>query len=151
MTSTDRGGFSLIEVLLATSILMACVIVLGHLATIGRRSARAAQDISTAQVLCETKMNELLAGAVPLERVDEVPLDDNGDWLVSVELEPTEHALLTAVRVTVTQVVQEQERPREFVLVRWIPGAGPSGVGDAATGRPTAPNIPSGRGDEAEP
>ena len=68
MMARDRRGFSLLEVLLASSILLGCVIVLGHLAYLGRRNARAALDSSTAQILCESKMGELLAGIAPLEQ-----------------------------------------------------------------------------------
>src|SRR5262245_33078232 len=48
-----RAGFSLMEVLMATSMLLASVIVLGELAGIGRRNASAARELATAEILCE--------------------------------------------------------------------------------------------------
>ncbi|OHB80964.1 MAG: hypothetical protein A2W31_04695, partial [Planctomycetes bacterium RBG_16_64_10] len=118
----DRRGFSLLEVLLAGSILLGCVIVLGHLAYLGRRNARAALDHSTAQILCETKMAELLSGIAPLEPADQVPLADQPDWMLSLALAPTDVAGLTALRVTVAQDQDEDQpqRAAKFTLVRWI-------------------------------
>ncbi len=69
-----RTGFSLIEVILATAILMGSVIVLARLAGMGREQAHKAALQTTAQQLCENKMNELLLALQPLEQVDNQPL-----------------------------------------------------------------------------
>ena len=133
MSGTDRNGFSLLEVLLATSILLGCAIVLGHLAHIGNRRARIAEDLSTAEVLCETKMAELLAGAVPMESVQEELLEDRPGWVVSIETALTLHAGLTAVRVTVAEEVVPPAKPRQFSLVRWVRTPRPATAGTPAT------------------
>jgi Tfp pilus assembly protein PilV len=83
-----RAGFSLMEVLLATSMLLASVIVLGELAGIGRRHASAARELATAQILCENKLNEILAGAAPLTAVDGEPLEEEPGWIYTVKIEP---------------------------------------------------------------
>jgi len=120
------AGFSLMEVLLATSILLGCLIVLGELAYVGRKHAESSQDRSTAQLLCQSKLNELLAGAAPVEPVQSQPLDDRPGWVYSVELAPAGRLGLTAVRVTVAkddagrgQALQDGKPPRQFTLVRW--------------------------------
>ncbi len=61
--------------MLATSILLACLIVLGELASVGRRHARDAEQLTAAQLLCRSRLNEILAGAAPLESqaASEVP------------------------------------------------------------------------------
>jgi Tfp pilus assembly protein PilV len=121
-----RAGFSLLEVLLATAILLACVIVLGELATIGSRNAQAAQDLGKAQLLCETVMNEIVSGITPLEPLDGVPSEGEPGWMVSVDVQPVAHAPgLTAVRVTVSQDPDtlDRRRPRRFTLVRWLRAA----------------------------
>ena len=46
MRRTARRGFSLMEVLLATSILLACLVVLGELAEVGRRHAVDIQELT---------------------------------------------------------------------------------------------------------
>ncbi|MGE3313607.1 MAG: hypothetical protein AB7O26_00740 [Planctomycetaceae bacterium] len=76
------------EVLLATSMLLASVIVLGELAGIGRRHASAARELATAQLLCENKLNEILAGAAPLAEVDGEPMEDQPGWIYTVKIEP---------------------------------------------------------------
>jgi prepilin-type N-terminal cleavage/methylation domain-containing protein len=124
--SSTRAGFSLLEVLLATAILLACAIVLGELATIGSRNARAAQDLGKAQILCETVMNEIAAGITPLEPLEGVPTEGEPGWMVSVDVQPVAHAPgLTAVRVTVSQDPDtlDRQRPRRFTLVRWLRAA----------------------------
>jgi len=70
----SRSGFSLIEVILATAILMGSVIVLARLAGMGREQAHKAALHTTAQQLCENTMNELLLGLRPLELIDAQPL-----------------------------------------------------------------------------
>ena len=55
-------GFSLIEVLLALSILVASVIALSQLASIGSFHLNRSQTITDIQVLCQNKMNELIVG-----------------------------------------------------------------------------------------
>lgn len=57
--STSRRGFSLMEVLLATSILLGSSIALIELATIGRKQAHAAYDLNIAQLLCQAKIDEI--------------------------------------------------------------------------------------------
>lgn len=83
-----RAGFSLMEVLMATSMLLASVIVLGELAGIGRRNASAARELATAEILCENKLNEILAGAAPMSAVDGEPLEDQPGWIYTVTIEP---------------------------------------------------------------
>ena len=129
---SSRDGFSLMEVLMATSILLASVIVLGELAGIGRRQASAARELATAQILCENKLNEILAGAARWAEVDDEPIEEHSGWMYSVEIEPrprTEPAGppgLVALKVTVAPEESQRRRletehhaAKEFSLVRW--------------------------------
>jgi prepilin-type N-terminal cleavage/methylation domain-containing protein len=72
--STSRGGFSLIEVMLATAILLGSVVVLGELASMGRRQSEKGKKLAEAQQLCEQTLNEVLLGLRPLEPVEQEPL-----------------------------------------------------------------------------
>jgi len=133
MKPTARAGFSLMEVLMATSILLASVIVLGELAGIGRRHASASRELATAQILCENKLNEILSGAAPAVRVDGEPLDVQPGWMYSVEIEPldAEQAAIAPGMVALKVTVEAEDTPRrrseidhqgtkQFSLVRWI-------------------------------
>lgn len=70
----SRSGFSLIEVIIATAILMGSAIVLARLAGMGRDQAQKAKLHSDAQQVCEQTINELLLGLRPLELVESMPL-----------------------------------------------------------------------------
>jgi type II secretory pathway pseudopilin PulG len=70
----NRVGFSLIEVILATAILLGSVIVLSELAGIGRRQSNRAEIATIAQQNCETLLNEILLGLRPLEAIENEPL-----------------------------------------------------------------------------
>ncbi len=108
ISRTSRDGFSLMEVLVATSILLASVIVLGELAGIGRRQSSSARELAAAQILCGNKLNEILSGVLPFTDVDEEPVEEDPDWVYSVEIEPVNQSdipgmeQLVSLKVTVT-------------------------------------------------
>ena len=113
-----RAGFSLLEVLLATGILLGSMFMLYQLAHIGRRHANKARDLAAAQLACQTRLNEILAGVAPLETAEGLPLEDPPGWLLSVELQPVEQTGLAALRVTVCAAAEEDQRKGQFSLVR---------------------------------
>ena len=126
MKSPPRTGFSLMEILLATSILLGSLIVLGQLAAVGQMHAEDAEALTNAQLLCQTKLNEILAGLEPISSVENEPLADAPGWLYSVEIEPLGRLGLASLRVTVSEDVAELEdatqdyRGERFALTRWI-------------------------------
>jgi len=120
MRPARRAAFSLLEVILATGILLGCLVVLFELARIGGRHARGAEDLSTAERICQTKINRLLAGLDYPEEVQEEEVEDEPGWYYSVQTGPAEYPGLIAVRVRVTQDVAAMRHPQEFALVRWI-------------------------------
>lgn len=124
--SSARGAFSLLEVILALAILTGAIAVLGELGRLGMENARFAREITQAQLLCQSKMAEITAGLLPAEAVpetsfDEVVGDGQVEWQYSIETEPTDVDGLIAVRVNVRQNLEQQKRPVEFSLVRWVP------------------------------
>jgi hypothetical protein len=123
-----------LEVLLATSILLGCLVVLSELAAIGRIHASVARDGSTALRICQSKVNEILAGVTPAFSVQKESIEDPPGWWYSVEVEPAGPSGVLAVRVTVGQEENPEGRPVEYSLVRWIrdpksttQGQGPAG------------------------
>jgi type II secretory pathway pseudopilin PulG len=73
ITSTSRSGFSLIEVIIATAILMGSAVVLAKLAGMGREQSQKARIHSQVQEICEQTMNEMLLGLRPIEAAESVP------------------------------------------------------------------------------
>lgn len=115
-----RGGFSLLEVLLATTILLGSAIVLGELARLGLRSGDSAEAIGQATMLCECLLAELASGSESSEPVTDVPLLHESGWLYSIEREAAPHPELALVRVTVRQDLPEEKKPIQCTLERWI-------------------------------
>jgi type II secretion system protein I len=131
-----RRCFSLLEVILALTILAGAAAVLGEVARSALRNAQAVRDSSRAQLLCETKMAEICAALAPLDSRDAAPLESTDDqeqpeWLYSVKVDSIDQEGMVSVRVTVTHNQSPHGRPLEVSLVRWIldpratPGAPP--------------------------
>ena len=118
---SNRSGFSLIEIIIATAILMGSVVVLARLAGMGRSMAQRADALSNAQRICERTLNEIVLGERPLQAVNRSilepvaqvePLSTNNDsstrvslpgerWLHSVWFTPLQD-MPELVRLTVT-------------------------------------------------
>jgi prepilin-type N-terminal cleavage/methylation domain-containing protein len=133
----NRSGFSLLEVLLATSILVGCLAVLFELAAMGRHQAEEAQQWTEAQALCETRLNGILAGLQNPDPIEGQTIEGSSGWQYSVTTEPLPHPGLLRLQVTVQEVV-ESRKPREFTLVQWIPAPVKQRAGDMLWPRPTA-------------
>lgn len=129
----SRRGFSLMEVMLSTSILVGSSIVLIELATIGRKQANSAYDLNTAQLLCQAKLNEIVAKATSAKPVQEEELENDPGWFYSIEIEPARHRRLVSVKVTVSQEADDSRKPASFTLVRWMPDS----ILESADGMPS--------------
>jgi Tfp pilus assembly protein PilV len=120
MKRRRRLGFSLLELLLATTILLGAVTVLGQLVHIGSRNARSSHLLSTAQLLAETKLAEIAAGVEPAETTEQAAFEETTEWTYSLEQESTEHEGISLVRITVNQVVEPPRKPVRFTAWRWV-------------------------------
>ena len=141
MNVRRHSGFSLMEVLLATSILLACLIVLGQMAMVGRHHAEDAESLTTAQLLSQAKLNEILAGAAPPASQAAVSIADMPGWSYEVDVQPLDQYDLVSVRVTVAPESSDQETGRKgksCTLVRWM-HAPELTAGQGATARYSRP------------
>jgi hypothetical protein len=111
------------EVLLAISILLACLLVLGQMATVGRQHAEDAESLTVAQLLCQAKLNEILIGAQPMASQAETPIPEMPGWAYQVEVESLDQYDLSAIRVTVAPEQTDsgtRSRGKRFSLLRWM-------------------------------
>jgi type II secretory pathway pseudopilin PulG len=121
-----RGGFSLLEAILALAILTSSIAVLGELVRMGSQHAALARDLTQAQFLCESKINEIATGALGAAvGVSDSPLDaalagGSSDWVYSVAVAPLELPYLMAVQVTVRKNEPANKRPATYTLTRWM-------------------------------
>jgi len=123
-----RGGFSLLEVILALAILAGAIAVLGEMTRLGIRNASYSRDMTQAQLLCESKMAQITSGmilpeaevGVPFAPEDLIDPDDPVTWFYAIELAAVEEPGVVAVGVTVAQDLPSGQHPVRFSLVRWI-------------------------------
>ena len=144
-----RRGLSLIEVILATAILMGSVIVLARLAGMGHSTGQKAEQYAEAQRVCEQTLNEIVLGLRPLEPVQQAQWQpaatfvDQSDrtaqanstaalfsvqrsgsqWIYSVQTRSVEEVRgLTLLSVAVNSAIPEGSMARSitFRLSRWI-------------------------------
>ena len=145
------AGFSLMEIILATAMLMGSVIVLARLAGMGRTQANRAELLAEAQLVCETTMTEIVLGMRPLNVVqnqpllapeganpivqtdegsifhqEQVPVDEQSTrWKYSVSTGTVpEHPELNVVTVTVLEN-RDSDRLVRYSLTRWIRTSNP--------------------------
>ena len=116
-----RAGLSLMEVIVAIAILGGALTVIGNLVYLGSRAASNTRLFSEAQILCDTKMAEVSAGVLPLQSIGGTPIEENPDWLYSVEVGQAPVTGLLGVTVTVQQSPSVTSTPTPFTLMRWIP------------------------------
>ena len=124
-------GFTLLEVILALTILAGAMAVLGEVSRLALRNAAAARDLARAQLLAESKLAEIEAGITAPDPVENTPFDaateslDPGEpaWLYSISQPSIENAEdgVISVRVTVTRDLPAGQHPVKFSLVRWLP------------------------------
>jgi general secretion pathway protein I len=122
-----KRGFSILEVILALAILTGAIAVLGELGRLGFQNAKNAQDLTKAQILCESKMAEYTSGITPLQPVAAVAFDaidqDNANsstWVYSVDMQQIDQDGLDAVCVTVSQNIPAAQHPATYSITRWI-------------------------------
>jgi prepilin-type N-terminal cleavage/methylation domain-containing protein len=121
-----RAGFSLLEVILSLAVLGGAIAILGEAARLALKNAEFTRDMAQAQLLCEGKLSEIVAGIVPAQPIARATFGTatgSGEpvWLYSIETASVEEEGLLAVRVTVSRDLPEEKRPVRFSLVRWIP------------------------------
>ncbi|NMC20236.1 MAG: prepilin-type N-terminal cleavage/methylation domain-containing protein [Thermogutta sp.] len=119
------AGFTLLEVILAMTILMLSLAAVSQLVLTAHANARLARDRGTAQMLCDGLAAELIAGSLPLESTSETPLEDVVDgvdpgWLYAVDVSALDLEGLLRVEVVVRQDETVIARPAEARLVQWL-------------------------------
>jgi general secretion pathway protein I len=98
-----RYGLTLLEVLVAMSIFLIALIGIARLITMGGEQAvNVAQQARAAQ-LCQSKLAEVVAGAVPLSGQSDVPFDEDASWQWSLDASQGEIPGIWQIKVTVSR------------------------------------------------
>jgi len=117
----NRGGLSLLEVVLAIAILGGAMVAIGQLINIGHNAAVDARDYTEAQILCDGKISEVSAGVIPTSSVQGVDITEAPGWKYSITVEPAGLEGLFKIDCTVSQDPTQFSYPISYRLVRWIP------------------------------
>ncbi len=146
-TPRNRGGFTLLEVILSLAILTSAIAVLGELARIGIRNADYTHKLTMAQMLCETKMAEITSEITLPDPVVGASFEaessgqsatmfdpDDPTWLYSIESDLIDTDGLLQITVTVYQDLPEEKRPVTCSLVRWMIDSSLTGSEDDLSG-----------------
>lgn len=133
----ERHGFSLLEVIIATAILVGSSAVLFRLISTGQLHQQKADRSVTAQIICQSLLDEILIN--PAQRVasENAPVVGYPDWRSTVVIASTEIPGLIRLHIEVyyspapadsiqgMNSVAIQSDPKSkpvFELVRWMPG-----------------------------
>lgn len=98
-----RPGLSLLEVLVALAVFLISLGAITQLVTLAGNRALDAQRRSEATRLCQSKLSEVVAGAVPLSGQNEAPFEEDPDYTWSLTTDSGSVTGLWVVTVTVAR------------------------------------------------
>ena len=117
---SSRRGMSLMEVVLAMTVLSITLGMLYSVASRGSRYGMKARQETQAQLLCESKLAEISAGITPAAVISGAVSEVDDGWLYSVDMEATDLEGVVLLRVTFVENVPQRKQPIQFSLTRWI-------------------------------
>ncbi|MCH8922709.1 MAG: prepilin-type N-terminal cleavage/methylation domain-containing protein [Planctomycetes bacterium] len=116
-----RRGFTLMEVILAMTVLSITLGMIYSVASRGSRYGMRARQETKAQLLCESKLAEISAGITPAAEISGAVSEVDDGWRYSVDIEPVDELEgLVRLRVTFVENVPDRKQPVQFSLMRWI-------------------------------
>jgi general secretion pathway protein I len=102
LPASRRAGLSLMEVLVSLAIFLMALTALTYLINLSSSLAGEGQRRSRCAQIARSKMNELIAGSVPLQGQPDSSVDDEPDYRWSAEVSPGAATGLYNVTVTAT-------------------------------------------------
>jgi general secretion pathway protein I len=123
---TRQSGFSLLEVILAMAILTGGIAVIGELVRQAMDCSRYARLSAQAQLICQSKLEEIAAGSALPTAVDwsdpGLPVNNTAEstWLYSVQVSQPSAQNMLLVKVLARPNVPPQARLVQVSLSRWM-------------------------------
>jgi type II secretion system protein I len=118
--SKPRSGLSLLESLVATAIMFIAFTAIYSLIDGANRQARIVREQSLAMQVCQSTLNEVMAGSLPLSGQSGDCGDNLPGWEWSIESQPHEVQGLHKVRIVVKRTDREDAETQavleQFVL-----------------------------------
>lgn len=120
----NRKGISLLEVVLSLAILAMSAGILAQISWTATDNGLIAHRLATAQILAESKMAEIVTGAIPLQgAVGWTPITDivpSGTWYYQVQTVTAVRPDMVGVRLSITDETGMNENREMFFVVRWM-------------------------------
>lgn len=136
----SRRGLSLLEVVLALTILAMSAGILASITSNAVDNGMMGHRLATAQILAESKMAEVVTGAIPIQGgtgwtmiTDPVP---SGTWYYQIETMTTGNQDMIGIRLAITDEIAMANNAELFFVARWMI--------DPNLGLDTPPTNPSG-------
>jgi type II secretory pathway pseudopilin PulG len=115
---------SLLEVVLALAILAMSAGILATITRTATDNGLIAHRLATAQILAESKMAEVVTGAIPLDGAGGwMPITDTvpqGTWYYQLQTEAAARKDMIGVRLSVSDQAGVDENKEVFYIVRWM-------------------------------
>ena len=99
-----RRAFSLLEVIIATAILAASAVMLMSMFSTGDRHTVRADERTIAQMLCQSKLDELIADPSQILPIQSEVIRQYPGWVWSLDVQPTSVPQFIRLTVSVTRI-----------------------------------------------
>ncbi|MCL2304445.1 MAG: prepilin-type N-terminal cleavage/methylation domain-containing protein [Planctomycetaceae bacterium] len=118
----SAAGFTLMELLIAMTILLVGLSAIYHLNNASRTTSVATEELAIVQLACQTKMNELLASKTrPIQAGSVGMIPNVNGWNMSVATFPLNRQGIYGVRITAKKRgAAATDVNGSYELVRWF-------------------------------
>lgn len=119
VTREARSGLTLLEIVLSLALFFMATAALSQLAWNGSRAAIQARLRTQATIRCEAKLNEVLAGAAPMQTQSNTPFPDDSNWTWGLSVTPSSLPELMQIDLTVSHRGGGAAASVDITLRRW--------------------------------
>ena len=120
-TETIKNGFTLLEILVATALLLVGLTAVFHTTRSALYKMQASKDLTEAQNACQAVLNELLAQSAPIQPDSGKTVEHLPHWKILVEIYPAPQPGLYVLHLSAQQFTQDGTLlGTRYQLIRWI-------------------------------
>ena len=119
----QRNAFTLLEVLLAVVILLIGLTAVLHTSQSALKQIAAARELTEAQNVCQSVLNELLAQSSPIQPDAGKTIGHLPHWRIRVDIDPVPQPGLYALHLSAQHfsAIDDTLLGVKYQLIRWVP------------------------------